>query len=325
VSTFLSFRSERGGARQAPARRRSRTVFFPAAALFFALGSFTGALAQEAVPALQGRVTDLTSTLSPQQRSTLDEKLRAFEERKGSQVAVLIVPTTDPEDIAAYGIRVADAWKLGRKGVDDGAILIVAKNDRRLRVEVGYGLEGALTDAISRRIIDETIVPRFRQGDYYEGINAGVDQMLRVIDGEPLPEPQRQWQRETGLFELLPFLLVGLIIAGSLFRTLFGRFGGALATGGAAGGVTWFLTYLLGAAATAGIIGFIAALVLGGFGGPRGWSGGGRGRRSGWGDWITTSGGFGGGRGGFGGGGFGGGGFGGGGGGFGGGGASGGW
>lgn len=296
------------------------------AAFLVALGlvAWTGVLAQEPVPALQARVTDLTGTLSAEQRLALEAKLRAFEERKGSQVAVLVVPTTQPEDIAAFGIRVAEAWQVGRENVDDGAILIVAKNDRRLRIEVGYGLEGALTDAISRRIIDETIVPRFREGDFHEGIDAGVDRMLRVIDGEPLPEPQRQWQRDTSLLEWLPFLLAGLVVVAVIFRNLFGRFGGALATGGVAGGVTWLLTFLLGAAATASVLGFIGALVVGGFGGPRGWSGGGRGRRSGWGDWITT-GGFGGGRGGFGGGGFGGGGFGGGGGGFGGGGASGGW
>ena len=143
--------------------------------------------AQVQVPPLQGRITDLTHTLSAEQAATLEQKLQAFEAKKGSQIAVLIVPTTEPEDIAAFGIRVAEAWKLGRKGVDDGAILIVAKDDHRMRIEVGYGLEGVMPDAIARRIVANTMAPHFKQGDYYGGIDAGVDQMIRIIDGEPLP------------------------------------------------------------------------------------------------------------------------------------------
>ena len=129
------------------------------------------------VPALAARVTDLTGTLTPEQVAALDSKLGSFEQAKGSQVAVLVVPTTRPEEIEQYAIRLADAWKLGRKGVDDGAILLVARDDRKVRIEVGYGLEGVLPDATANRIIDEDIVPRFRSGDYYGGIDAGVDRI----------------------------------------------------------------------------------------------------------------------------------------------------
>ena len=148
------------------------------------------AVAQVPVPPPGGRVTDQTATLTGEQKSALEQILRSFEDRKGSQVAVLIVPTTAPESIEQYALRVAEQWKPGRKNVDDGALLVVAKDDRTLRIEVGYGLEGALTDAACKRIISEIIVPRFRQGDFYGGITAGVDRILRVIDGEPLPKPE---------------------------------------------------------------------------------------------------------------------------------------
>jgi uncharacterized protein len=277
------------------------------------------------VPALRSPVTDLTGTLTPDQAASLEAKLRAFEQGKGSQVAVLIVPTTQPEDIEQYGIRVADAWKLGRQGVDDGAILIVAKDDRRLRIEVGYGLEGALPDATANRIIDEVIVPRFRDGDFYGGISAGVDRMLRVIEGEPLPEPKTRSPASAvpGLSTLLPFLFIFALVGGSIFRRLFGRVGGAFATGGLVGFLTWLLIGILGLSVFAGILAFVFALI-GGLGGGGGRGPGGRGWYSrrhdrGWGypgGW--GGGGFGGGGGGFGG-------WSGGGGGFGGGGASGSW
>jgi len=262
------------------------------------------------VPALKARVTDLTGTLTPDQAATLEAKLRAFEQTKGSQVAILIVPTTRPEEIEQYAIRVAEAWKLGRKGVDDGAILLVARDDRKVRIEVGYGLEGVLPDVTANRIIDEDIVPRFRDGDYYGGIAAGVDRMLRVIEGEPLPEPER---RETahgagGLGQLLPLLLIFALVGGSILRRLFGRVGGALATGGVVGFVTWLIIGIVAMSVVAGVVAFVFA-VVGGMGGGPGGSGWYSGRRGGG---IGVPGGFGGG-------------FGGGGGGFGGGGASGSW
>ena len=180
-----------------------------AALVVFALFSAVNAGAQLPVPPLGGRVTDQTATLTEQQKSTLEQTLRSFEARKGSQVAVLIVPSTAPETIEQYALRVAEQWKPGRKNVDDGALLVVAKDDRTLRIEVGYGLEGALTDAASKRIISEIIVPRFRQGDYYGGITAGVDRILRVIDGEPLPKPEERRPEGTrGIGAILPVLMI---------------------------------------------------------------------------------------------------------------------
>ncbi len=162
------------------------------AGLLLAIACLAGAVAhgEVAVPPLQARVTDLTGTLTAPQRQALEDKLAAFEAAKGSQIGVLIVPTTEPETIEQYALRVAEQWKLGRKGVDDGALLLVAKNDRRLRIEVGYGLEGVIPDAGAKRIVSDIISPYFRQGDFYGGISAGVDRMIRVVDGEPLPPPR---------------------------------------------------------------------------------------------------------------------------------------
>jgi uncharacterized protein len=272
--------------------------------------------AQQLVPVPPvARVTDQTGTLRADQVAALEAKLAALEQRKGSQLAVLIVPTTAPEDIAQFGVRVADAWKLGRKGVDDGAILIVALNDRRMRIEVGYGLEGVITDLSANRILDEFLRPYFRAGDFHGGIDAAVDRLIGLVDGEPLPVPQRdEWDgRAGGAGALLfPLLILGLI-AGPILRRVFGRPLGAVATGGIAGFVAWGLVGIFGVAIFAAIATFFFTLV-GGLGGGR-WSSGRRGGGFG--------GGFGGG--GFGGGGFGGGGWSGGGGGFGGGGASGSW
>lgn len=239
-------------------------------------GATAAAQALVEVPPLTAPVTDLTGTLTPDQVAALDAKLRAFERAKGSQVAVLILPTTGPEAIEQYSIRVAEAWKLGREGVDDGAILVVARDDRKLRIEVGYGLEGALPDAIANRIIDEAIVPAFRRGDYYGGIATGVDRMLRVIEGEPLPEPELDPPSRgvPGLFQFLPFLFVFALIGGPLFRGMFGRVGGAFASGGLVGFLTWLLVGILGIAVGAGFVAFVVAL-LGGFGGGRGPGGGG--------------------------------------------------
>ena len=152
----------------------------------FLLGT---AQAEVAIPPLKQRVTDLTSTLDASQLQTLETKLAAFEKAKGSQIAVLVLPTTQPEVIEQFAIRVVEVWKLGRKGVDDGVLLLVAKDDRKLRIEVGYGLEGALNDATAKRIVAEVISPAFKQGDFYGGIDAGVTSIIKVIEGEPLPPP----------------------------------------------------------------------------------------------------------------------------------------
>jgi len=269
--------------------------------------------ADVAVPPLTARIVDLTGTLSGGAVNRIETRLAEFEAKKGSQIAVLMVPTTQPEEIEQYSIRVAEQWKLGRKGVDDGAILLIAKNDRRARIEVGYGLEGALPDAIAKRIIDETLTPHFKLGDYDGGVEAGIDQMISVINGEPLPAPDEKWEHRGGIGNVLPFLLVAVFVASGVLRAMFGRLFGSIATGGLAGGIAWFLSHVLLVGAGAGFLAFLFAMLLGT---TRAWSAGG----GGW------SGGIGRGLGGFGGGfGGGGGGFSGGGGGFGGGGASGSW
>lgn len=290
-------------------------------ALFFA--SFA-VHAEVAVPPLKARVTDLTGTLAPVQRDTLERELQAFETRKGSQIAVLIVPTTRPEAIEQYSIRVAETWKLGRKGaregrIDDGVLLLVAKDDRELRIEVGYGLEGAIPDAVANRVIDEIIVPFFKQGDFYGGIQAGVSRLMRLIDGEPLPPPEARDISWSGVTDLLPVAFIAVMVGGGFLGALLGRLAGAGVAGGIVGVVFWITIGSLLGALVAGIVVFLFTLMMGGSGG--------RGGRPGSNNYTGWPGGGWSGGGGFGGGGFGsgGGGFSGGGGGFGGGGASGKW
>jgi uncharacterized protein len=224
------------------------------------------ASADVAVPPLSGRVVDQTGTLSSGDVDALTQKLRDFETRKGSQIAVLIVPTTAPETIEQYSIRVAEAWKIGRKKVDDGAILLVAKNDHKLRIEVGYGLEGALTDVTSQRIIDEIITPKFRSGDFAGGISDGVDRIMSVVDGEPLPAPQPRLQSGSGsqgsdftsfLNPFNPFTIIIVLVLGGAFRKIFGRLFGSVATGGLIGVVAWFI---FGSLIVSGIAGIIASM-----------------------------------------------------------------
>ena len=242
-------------------QRLPATVAYLAAVACLSVATPVPAQQLVPVPALSSPVTDLTGTLTPDQVAALDAKLRAFEQAKGSQIAVLIVATTEPEAIEQYALRVAEAWKLGRKGVDDGALLLVALQDRKVRIEVGYGLEGALPDAIANRIIDEDVVPQFRRGDFHGGIATAVDRMMRVVDGEPLPAPASRSPAQDipGLSGLLPFLFILAIVGGSIFRRMFGRVGGALATGGVVGGLTWLLIGILGLAFGAGVLAFIFA------------------------------------------------------------------
>jgi uncharacterized protein len=236
------------------------------------------ALAAE-VPPLKARVTDLTGTLNAQQRDALEKTLAEFEARKGAQIAVLMVPTTQPEPIEQYAVRVQEAWKLGRKGVDDGVLLVVAKNDRKLKIEVGYGLEGILPDAIAKRIIENDIVPRFKEGDFYGGIRAGVDRIMRVVEGEKLPPPAAHGPTASKRFdpEWLFALFIFVAIGGSVLRAIFGRFLGAGIVGGVAGLVGWLLLGSL-------VIGLIAALIgllLTLFNDNRSWGHGGSGWSSG--------------------------------------------
>jgi len=269
-------------------------------ALFAGLGLASRAGAQIALPKLEARVTDLTGTLTAAQQSSLEEKLAAFEARKGAQIAVLILPTTRPEDIAQFGVRLMESWKLGRKGIDDGAALIVAKDDRELRIEVQYGLEGVLTDAIASRIINDTIVPLFKQGDFYGGINTGLDQMLRVVDGEALPAVERSWKPRPSNAPW-PLLIFGLMFVGHFIIRIFGRVGGATLLGAIGAIVAWSVTALWWVSA----LGFVALFVLGLlFDGSTGVARGGRAYRDrrgggGWGSGGLGGGGWSGGGGGF--------------------------
>lgn len=269
------------------------------------------------VPALKQRVTDLTGTLAASDRQALDARLAAWESATGNQLAVLVVPSTKPESIEAYSIRVADAWKIGRKGQDNGALLVVAKDDRKLRIEVGYGFEGVLTDATARRIIAETIAPQFREGRYAQGITRGVEQIIDVVDkGEPLAaKPVRAKSSRTGggfsLESLLVIVFIVVPVLGGILRRIFGRALGSTVGAGIVGVAAWVVAGTLLIGIIAAVIAFLVILLFG--------AGGGLTRRGG-GVWLP-----GGGSGGGWGGGGGGGGFSGGGGGFGGGGASGGW
>ena len=263
------------------------------------------AAAQVPVPPLTGHVIDQTGTLTSEQKTTLEQTLTAFEARKGSQLAVLMVASTAPEAIEQYALRVAEQWKLGRKKVDDGAILVVAKNDRALRIEVGYGLEGALNDATSKRIISETILPPFKQQDFYGGITAGVGQIIRVVDGEPLPAPGKTPSGAIGgianIQQYAPFLFILALAVGGVLRATLGKVPGSLLTGGAVAVVAWFMVGALSMALIAGVLALFVTLLSGSMGGHGiggyygGLGGGGRGGFGG--------GGFSGGGGGFGGGG----------------------
>lgn len=303
------------------------------AAIFLIAMACAGAWAQGLlpVPALSARVIDQTGTLDAAQRDSLDAKLAAFEQKKGSQIVVLMVPTTQPEDIESYANRIANAWKIGRKDVGDGVLVIIAKNDRRMRIEVAKTLEGAVPDLAAARIIDEQMMPRFRENDFAGGISAALDQLIARISGEALPEVTtrdngqqgQQGQRGSGLFggntdwgQLGIFLFFGVLVVGRIARSILGNKLGPLATGVGAGVIAMVITSSIVLAVVAGVVALIFTLFSGAIPLPMG---GGGGRGGGYG-----GGGFGGG--GFGGGSSGGGGFSSGGGGnFGGGGASGGW
>jgi uncharacterized protein len=257
--------------------------------LLLSIALAAGAWAQDLVPVppLAGRVTDLTGTLSADQVADLERSLAAFEARKGSQIAVLMVPTTKPEDIAQYSIRVADQWKVGRKKVDDGLIVVVAKNDHKLRIEVGYGLEGAIPDVIARRVIRETIAPHFVEGDFYGGLKAGTGQLMKLVDGEKLPPPPERGTVRPGegadIQSLFVILLVVIVVVGGILTKVLGRFLGSAATGGVAGFVALAIAGTMIAAVAAGILAFFLTLMLGSVGGALA-----GGRRGGWGGgpWI---------------------------------------
>ncbi|WP_259168263.1 TPM domain-containing protein [Xanthomonas sp. 4461] len=265
-------------------------------------------LAQDlaAIPPLRSPVVDVTGTLDAAQIQQLEQQALALQQRKGAQLQILIVPTTQPEAIEQYAQRVFDQWKIGRQGVDDGVLLLVAKDDRRVRIQPGYGLEGAIPDIVANRIIQEYLAPRFREGDYGGGIRDATATLAGLIEGEALPEPV-SGHADGGVGSgaggggWIMALFIGFVVAmvargilGALPRPL-----RAVLTGVAAGAAALLFTSLLFASVGAAIIGLLAGLVSGSpgrFVGGGGWGGGGFG-------------GFGGGgRGGFGGGGWGGGG-----------------
>ena len=257
------------------------------------------------VPALTAHVTDLTGTLDPHQKESLENDLTALEKAKGSQLGVLIVRTTQPEDIAAFGIRVADAWKLGRKGTEDGVILIVAIDDHRVRIEVGRGLEGAIPDAAAARVIREYIAPRFRQGDYYGGIRDATGALIKLINDEPLPAPLTEDRpgSEEGANSVLSALVAAWFV-GLFFRRILGWLpllprGGIV--GFVAGAVAWLVGGLLLVGIAGAILGLFLGLLSGGSGGVfarrGGWGGFGGG--GGFGSGFGGGGGFSGGGGGF--------------------------
>ena len=242
-------------------------AWFPAAIVLLAILFARPLHAEVEVPPLKTRVTDLTHTLDSRQRAALERRLAAFEAAKVSQIAVLIVPTTQPEAIEQYSIRVAEKWKLGRQGVDDGALLLIAKDDRKLRLEVGRGLEGAVPDAVAKRITTDIIAPYFKKGDFHGGITAGVERLIKVVEGEPLPEPKAKPRSTGGGFEDIEFLLViGFVmvfVVGSFLRAWLGRFGGSALVGGATGVLAW----IIAGAAIAGIVVAIIAFIMSLFGG----------------------------------------------------------
>ncbi|MGR8980346.1 MAG: TPM domain-containing protein [Gammaproteobacteria bacterium] len=252
------------------------------------------------VPTLTHRVTDLTATLTAAQTAALEQKLAAFETKHGSQIAVLLIPTVQEEDIAQFGIRVADAWKVGRQKIDDGVILIIAKNDRKMRLEVGYGLEGIIPDAVAKRVIAETVAPHFKRGDFAGGIDAGVSQIMQLIKGESLPPPGQKAGHANNDRAFL-FILLGGVLAGFVLSSALGRFMGAFIAG--IGSV--YVAFIFLSLSLAVFLGFLVfILVMGGInrGYRSGWYSGGSGGSSwgggfggGGGSWSGGGGGFGGG------------------------------
>jgi uncharacterized protein len=258
------------------------------------------------VPPLSARMIDTTGTLDAIQLKGLDDKLAAFEKEKGTQIAFLMVPTTQPEDITSYANRVANDWKIGRKGVGDGVLLVVAKDDRKVRIEVAKALEGAVPDLAARQIIESAITPNFRNNDYAAGLHGAADQLIARIKGEALPAPPaaRTQQGSSGGFgfdwmDLAIFLFFAVPIGGAILRQILGRKLGALAVGTGVGAIAMVITSSLVVAAIAGVAALLYSLLTGGMaalgGGRRagGWGGG-----MGGGGWSSGGGGFSGGGGG---------------------------
>jgi uncharacterized protein len=251
------------------------------------------------VPPLTARVIDTTGTLDAIQVKGLEDKLAAFEQAKGTQIAFLMVPTTQPEDIASYANRVGNSWKIGRKGVGDGVLLVVAKNDRQVRIEVSKTLEGALPDVIASRIIDESITPNFRKGDFAAGLQAAADQIIARVNGEALPEPAQRTARHAGngglnWTDLAIFLFFAVPVVGGVLRSILGRKLGSFVTGAGVGAIALAITSSIVIAGIAAFVALLFSILSGGVTGVP------VGRRGGWGagPWMGGGGGWGGGGGG---------------------------
>jgi uncharacterized protein len=284
-------------------RALGRLALGAAAVFLAAFGAFAATPPPGAVPvpSLTAHVMDSTGTLTAPQRAQIDAKLRDFESAKGSQVAILIVPTLGSETVEEFAGRVADEWKLGRKGVDDGVLFLIAKQERKLRIQTGRGVQGTLTDALSKRIVSDIVAPRFRNGDFACGIEAGADAIMKAIEGEQLPLPSRTPQRKVDTVSshsnLLIFGLFLIPVLGMVLRGIAGRFFGATLTSGIAGAAAWFILGSIGIGAIAALSAFLFTL-LSGSGLGRGVAGGGY-IPGGWGGGGGFSGGGGGGGGGF--------------------------
>ena len=262
-------------------------------ALLLAVALFAGGVVAQnlvPIPALTSRVIDTTRTLSAADVQTLDAKLAAFERQKGSQIVVLMVATTQPEDIVSFANRVGNVWKIGRKEVGDGVLLIVAKDDRKVRIEVAKTLEGAIPDLAARQVIESAITPNFKQGNYAAGLSAAADQLIVRIEGEALPEPKRDSTGTGNAFgfdwaDLAIFMFFAVPIAGGIARSIFGRKLGSLVVGGGIGALALFVTASLLLAGLAAVTALVVTLMFGGgiaassgsrrSGGSSGWGGGG--------------------------------------------------
>lgn len=224
---------------------------------------FSAAHAQElvAIPALNARVIDLTQTLDEIQKNKLEEKLAALEQKKGSQISLLIIPTTQPEDIVQYASRVVAQWKIGREEIDDGVLFLIAKNDHKMRIEVGYGLEGAIPDVFAKRIISDIVAPYFKKANYAQGIDAGVNQLIQLVEGETLPEPKADMQEK--IAQMLPLLIFGGLVSGLMLRSIFGTLLGSAFNGGIVGTAIWVIGLTLSGAVMLGFIAFFLTMMLG--------------------------------------------------------------
>lgn len=215
------------------------------------------------LPELRSRVIDQTGTLDPTQQAALESRLATFEAQRGTQIVVVLVPTTQPEDIADYTQRLGDAWKVGRQDVGDGVLFVVAKNDRRVRIATSKTLEGAIPDLMARRIIDQAVTPAFRRNDFAGGIEAGVDQIMARVSGENLPLPEAGNAPDDAGFapmDLLIFLVFAVPMFSAVLRSLFGNKLGTLLTGAGAGAIAWVLTSVFWIAVGAGLLAMLAAL-----------------------------------------------------------------